>query len=341
MRRVKDVFTDFVAPRREIGYDRKAGKMPLRLVGSVNNQCKLAFVICISLMTLSVFMFSLPYTPVAWATEGGGSHYPGGNEDFQVGVLPPAGNYFFNYLMYYKADKLRDNSGHKVPIDFNLDATVEALRFIHITKKKLFGADIGMHVIVPVVYQHVSLGGASQSRTGLGDIEFSPFILGWHFNKNWHLVTCIDIMTPTGAYDKGDLSNIGRNYWTFNPIVAVSYINDKGFEASMKLLYLINTVNSATGYTSGQEVIVDYLIGLHIGNWAVGINGAYYKQTTDDRIRNEPANYNGNKGQFLSVGPALQYTYKNMCFNAKYQVDTSVKNKPEGEKVWLKFFYAF
>ncbi|MBP7526326.1 MAG: transporter [Syntrophorhabdaceae bacterium] len=274
-------------------------------------------------------------------TEGGGSHYPGGNEDFMVGALPPAGSYFMNYVMYYTANRMKDNGGSTVPGDFSLDATVEAMRLIHVTKTKLFGADMGMHIIVPVTYQHVSVGGPSQSKTGLGDIEFSPFVLGWHFNKNWHLTTCVDFMVPTGAYDKDDLSNTGRNYWTFNPVVAFTYLHDNGFEVSAKILYLINTVNSATGYTSGQEFIVDYLVGQHIGNWSIGVNGAYYKQITDDSVRNEPASFDGYKGQFFSIGPAIQYNYKNMFFSIKYQTDTNVKNKPEGEKFWFKFFYAF
>lgn len=275
------------------------------------------------------------------ATEGGGSHYPGGNEDFMVGALPPPGSYFMNYVMYYTADKMKDNSGDTLPGSFSLDATVEAMRFIHVTKKKLFGADIGMHVIIPVTYQHVSAGGASQTKTGLGDIEFSPIVLGWHFNKNWHLTTCVDIMAPTGAYEKDDLSNTGRNYWTFNPIVAFTYLADQGFEVSAKMLYLINTVNSSTGYVSGQEFIVDYLVGQHLGNWSLGINGYYYKQTTDDSMRNEPANFNGYKGQGFSIGPAVQYNFRNMFFSLKYQWDTEVKNRPEGQKFWFKFLYAF
>jgi len=295
--------------------------------------------ICVFCSILAILV--LPAS-VARATEGGGSHYPGGNDDFQAGALPPPGLYYLNYLMYYTADKLKDNAGRTVPVDFSLDATVDVLRFIYVTKKKLLGADVGMHIMIPVGYQHVSIDGpGSQSKTGLGDIEFSPLVLAWHFNKNWHMIASVDIVAPTGAYDKDDLSNIGRNYWTINPIVAFSYIHDTGFEVSGKFLYLINTVNSATGYTSGQEFIVDYLVGQRIGNWSIGINGAYYKQITDDSMRNEPSDFHGNKGQFFSIGPALQYNYKNMCFNAKYQVDTSVKNKPEGEKFWLKFFYAF
>lgn len=290
-----------------------------------------------------LFLFFIG-VPNANTTEGGGSHYAGGNEDFMAGALPPPGQYLLNYFMYYTADKLKDNSGKKVNVDFKVDAAVDAIRFVYVTKKKLFNADIGWHVIVPIVYQHVSIdtpGSTRQSKTGLGDIEFSPFILGWHFNKNWHLTATVDFMAPTGNYDKDDVSNIGRNYWTINPILAFTYISDGGFEVSSKMLYLINTTNTATGYRSGQEFLADYLIGQKIGNWNFGINGYYYKQLTDDKMRNEPANFNGYKGQCLSVGPAIQYNHKNISLNLKYQWDTMVKNRPEGQKLWFKFIYGF
>ncbi len=297
----------------------------------------LNFTIIISLIVFTVSIKNL------WATEGGGSAYSGGNEDFMSGALPPPGQYLINYFQYYTADKLRDNSGNKTPIDTSIQATANALRFIYVTKKKVFGADLGWHVIVPLVNLHISLdtpGRTRQTKTGLGDIEFSPFILGWHF-KNFHMVGTIDFMVPTGAYDKNDTANIGRNYWTINPIFDFTYLADKGFEVSAKFLYLINTTNTATGYKSGNEFIVDYLIGQHIGNWKFGVNGYYYKQITDDRMRNEPVNFNGNKGQTLSIGPAIQYNHKNMFFNIKYQLDTNVKNRSEGQKLWFKYMYAF
>lgn len=301
----------------------------------------LYFITIFSCVAVVILFFSYQYV---FATEGGGSHYAGGNEDFMAGALPPPGNYFINYFMVYSADKLKGNSGRKEPLDFQVDVTADVLRYIYVTKKKLFGADIGWHVIVPIVNQHVSIdtpGSTRQTKTGLGDVEFSPFILGWHFNKNWHMVATVDFMAPTGAFDKNDISNIGRNYWTINPILAFTYLGNSGFEVSAKLLYLINTTNDETHYRSGNEFIVDYLIGQRIGNWNFGVNGYYYKQITDDDMRNEPVNFNGYKGQCLSIGPAIQYNYKNMFFNFKYQWDTEVKNRPEGQKFWFKFMYAF
>ena len=306
-----------------------------------------------SVLVKAVFalLFVFLSIPSVYATEGGGSAYPGGNEDFMAGALPPAGQYYINYFQYYNATNLRDNSGHKVNMDVSIQANANAGRFIWVTKKKFLGADVGWHVIVPVVNEHVSLdtpGSTRQSKTGLGDIEFSPFILGWHW-KNFHIVGTVDFMLPTGAYDKNDTANIGRNYYTINPIFAFTYLADCGFEVSAKNLWLINTTNKATGYSSGQEYIVDYLIGQHIGNFAFGVNGYFYKQLTDDSVRPSTsdlnggtgANFNGMKGQNLSVGPALQYNYKNMFFNLKYQWDTLTENRASGEKFWFKFLWAF
>nr|WP_320014856.1 transporter [uncultured Desulfobacter sp.] len=47
------------------------------------------------------------------------------------------------------------------------------------------------------------------------------------------------------------------------------------------------------------------------------------------------------KGRNFFIGPAIQYNYKNMFFNAKVQFDTNVENRPKGKKFWFKFMYAF
>jgi hypothetical protein len=293
----------------------------------------------IILMAFVILMF-FTGSPV-YGTESGGSNYAGGNEDFMAGALPPAGMYPIFYGMYYTADKLNDNKGDEMPIDFKLNVYASVFRFIHATQLKLLGADVAWHVIVPLVSERVKIGASNLDKksSGLGDIEFSPLILGWHLSKNLHVLGTMDFMAPTGSYDKNDPSSIGRNYWTIDPIVAVTYISDSGFEVSGKFQYLYNTKNTDTNYTSGNEFICDYLVGQHVGNWNFGLNGYIYKQTTDDKLNGDIVD--DYKGQCISIGPAIQYNYKNMFFNAKYQWDTQVKNKPEGQKLWLKYLYAF
>lgn len=316
-----------------------------RFLSSQN--CLSFTIILFALMT--VFSLTAPYV---FATEGGGSIYSGGNEDFMAGALPPPGFYLINFFNYSDYDSTRDNSGHKAG-DFHGQVVANAFRFVYVSKKKLLGADVCAQAILPLANVHATLelpNGArmSQTKTGLGDITVNPFFLAWHW-KNLHAAAGVDLNLPTGAYNEEDFVNIGRHYWNFQPLVAFTYLSDTGFEASAKIMYNFNTVNSATHYTSGQELGIDYLVGQHCGPWAFGVNGYYYLQTTDDEYRGhkvgkyfpKPGFEGWGKGTLLSVGPAVQYNYKNTFFSLKYQWDTSVKNKPEGSHLWLKFMYAF
>jgi len=283
-------------------------------------------------------------TPAA-ATEGGGGHYPNGAEDFMVGALPPPGTYFINYLSWYSADSFRDDSGDKLFDDFDLDVVANTLRLVHVTDYKFLGANWAVHAFLPLVNVDVSRRIAppfdreSDSRFGLGDIIIDPFILGWH-GKNWHLITGLDIYVPTGAYDKNDLANIGRNHWTFEPVVAFTYLSDGGFEVSAKLMYAFNTENNDTNYQSGQEFHMDYTLGYHTGPWSLGIGGYYYQQTTDDEL-NSRTFMDGFRGRAFAIGPQVKYDYQNMAFTLKYQAETNVENRPDGNSLWFKFLYAF
>jgi hypothetical protein len=318
---------------------KKGGSM--KKIGSYKlSGCTSGYFSKLIILMAFVVTLLLAGTPL-YATEGGGSHYPGGNEDFMAGALPPPGMYPILYGLNYTADTLKDNNGNNVPIGFKLDVNALVFRFVHVTKMKLFGADVAWHAIVPLVDQNVKIDAyrLDKKSSGVGDIEFSPLILGWHFSKNTHLIATVDFMAPTGSYDKMDPSSIGRNYWTIAPIIASTYISDGGFEVSGKFQYFFNTENTDTKYTSGNELLLDYLVGQHVGNWNFGVNGFIHKQINNDEMND--VTVQNNKIQTVSVGPAVQYNYKNMFFNAKYQWDTNVLNGPEGQKLWLKFMYAF
>lgn len=313
-------------------------------------------VFIILLLFLSVSILSIVSGENVYATEGGGGAYPNGAEDFFCGVVPPPGYYFINYFLYYHADEFNNEDGDNVDRDFDLDVVANTFRFIYITKHKIFGGFWGVHMFVPIVYQDVTTstfaGGvkSDDSKTGLGDIIVDPFILSWHF-KNWHLLTAIDIYMPTGRYDNDDLANTSRNYWTFEPIFAFTYISDGGFEVSSKFMYDINTENtdSPSGdYQSGQEFHFDYAVGYKVNNWNLGVAGYYYKQITDDEINDRDATFpaflefdEGFKGEVFAVGPAVKYNYKNMSFTLKYLWETAVEHRPEGGNLWFKFLYAF
>ncbi len=274
------------------------------------------------------------------ATEGGGSIYPPGVESWMSGAMPPPGFYGIVYGQNYRADTLRGNDGKALPVDFDLRANVVAPRFIWVTDKKVLGGSLAFHTIVPLVDLKVSIDGRSQRNQGLGDITFGPG-LGYHYTDKFHVIYGLDIYAPTGRYDRNDLANIGRNYWTAQGVLAMSYADPNGLNADAKVMYGVNSKNTDTDYKSGQEFIVDYALGWAVApGWVVGVGGYYYQQTTEDEQNGD--RLPDNNGKAFALGPAIKYSNpQGWSLTGKWQREDYVKNRPEGDAFWLKLAFAF
>ena len=105
----------------------------------------------------------------ALATEGGGSIYPQGVENYMSGALPPPGTYGMVFGNVYHAGRVNDANGDDLHIpDFKVTANVVAPRFVWVTGAKLFGGDMVIHTILPIVDLKVRAGGCqpAQDRPG-------------------------------------------------------------------------------------------------------------------------------------------------------------------------------
>ncbi|NWC09773.1 transporter [Pseudomonas agarici] len=274
------------------------------------------------------------------ATETGGSSYPMGSENYMSGALPPPGIYSQFFANHYEADSLRDNRGNKVPIDFNVRANVIALRMIWVTEQQVFGGNLAFHTIIPAADLKVKINGQSQTKQGLADVFFGP-ALGFHHSEKLHSILALDFIAPTGEYDKNDLANIGRNYWVIEPVLAVSYVDPNGLNIDAKTMYDFNLRNKDTDYRSGQELHTDYAVGWGLGNgWVVGVGGYIYHQTTDDRQHGD--RIKDNKGRAFAIGPSVKYmSNKGWFLTAKWQKESQVRNRAEGDAYWLKLSIPF
>jgi hypothetical protein len=268
------------------------------------------------------------------ATETGGTMYPLGVEDFVTAALPPPGNYFINYVVQYSASAFAGANGQSLIPDFKVDATADALRFVHVTDHRLFGASYAMQVIFPFVVLNVTTPQGFQHKTGLGDITVTPFVFGWH-SRYFHTVLSTDFNLPTGGYTKGDIANIGRNYYNAEPVFAETYLAPH-VEVSTKLMYDLNGTNSATKYRSGAEFHLDYAAGYRFRGGEVGVGGYYYKQVTDDTQNGIKVGPDGFRGQTFSIGPALSYNVGHASLVAKYEHESHVIYRPVGNKYVLK-----
>lgn len=281
---------------------------------------------------------------VARATEGGGGAYPNGAEGFMTGALPPPGYYLIDYNLYYTADTLMDASGNAIdvvpdaegnlvdnPFDLQVCGTIP--RLVNVTKTKFLGGHWAQHVFVPLLYVDVTApDGTQDDNFGLGDIIVDPVILGWRRGNMFMTAGC-DVFVPVGDYEVDQLANLGRNYWTFEPVVACTYL-EKGVEVSAKAMYDINLENDDTKVKSGDEFHVDGAVGVALNKkWKVGVSGYYYQQMGNDEA--DGVEIEDSEGMTMAAGPALSYQMGKINVVGKYQTEFDTENRPEGDKVWV------
>ena len=311
--------------KHSIPVNKKIRRAILKVVTSSN---------ILKLSACAMLLGSVPAT--VHATEGGVSMYPNGTENFMLGALPPPGTYGMLFGNHYQATQVNDNRGNSLNIPgFKVEANVLAARFAWLPKAQFMGGDLVAHVVVPLVNLNVNVAGASQTKTGIGDITTGVGV-GYHHSPNLHSVVAVDFFLPTGDYNRSDLANIGKNHWGFEPALGLTYVDPKGFNGDLKFGLIFNGKNSATDYTSGREFHFDYAAGWGFGNgWTAGVGGYVYRQVSDDTQAGVAVQ--DNRGSAMSIGPNVKYdSGKGWFATLKWEKETNVKNRAQGESIWLK-----
>jgi hypothetical protein len=273
---------------------------------------------------------------VAQAAEGGGSAYPNGAEGYTTAAVPPPGVYGLLYGTHYTADRLNDAQGNSLGVPgFKIRATSVVPRIGWVPGNKVLGGDLAFHAVLPITTLKVSAMGASQSKSGLGDITLGT-ALGYHHSPSLHTLWGLDAVLPTGSYKQTDLANIGRNYSAIDLTFAVSNIQPSGLNADLRLGYLINQKNDDTGVRSGNELHGDYAIGWGMGNgWTAGVGGYFRQQLSSDEAGG--VKLANSKTSALAIGPAIKFDSGRGWFvTAKWQKEIDVENGAKGNAVWLK-----
>ncbi|KAB2841134.1 hypothetical protein F9K50_04560, partial [bacterium] len=241
---------------------------------------------------LALVIFS---STASFASEGGSSHYsPGAMASFIDFPTSIPYNVMSSTPGYFGSA----SASRQFPIAGLLTSDVSARlvgwcpTFQYDLPKKVLGGQYAFTVSIPVLSLDVdaSVVGAagagvatSDSRSGLGDIYFSPVTLFWK-KGNFSYLGSVGIYAPSGAYDVGRLANLGKNYWTFNPVFGFQY-NDhaSGLEANAFLGFNFNTENNATDYQSGHEFYLDFTVDKRFKNgFGVGGTGYVFQQITGD-----------------------------------------------------------
>jgi hypothetical protein len=309
--------------------------------------------------------------PPACAEEGGSGHYAIGGMASFIDTLPgvPGAWGIANFFMYYDGSASKalplPNAGQFV-LGMHATAYVDMPLLMHETKVKILGGDYGYALAIPIVKLEVegTLSGPAgktyttrDSATGLGDIVVYPLMIVWKRNDIKY-VAQLGIYAPTGAYEEGRLANLGKNYWTFEPAGAISWISSKiGTEVTAFAGFDFNTRNNATDYLSGTSFHFDSTVAQHLPLGkdtviGVGANIFYFRQITDDDYpipENLPEPLRpflgGFQGKVDGVGPEISLITKtgnvSIAAELKWLPDSHVEHRTQGDTIWFKLGVGF
>lgn len=230
------------------------------------------------------------FSAFALATEGGGSNYlPGFYGDFAMGTMPEKGTYFTNFITAYQ-DKTSQSA-----------TLIELPSIVQVTDHKILGGNY-----IFGIYPGINITkNAAIDRISSADAYLMPLAINWQWER-FSLLYYEGIIAPTGYYEKGGLST-GRNIWTFDHILSLTWQLPADNEFSTTLGYMNNLKNYATQYRSGDEIHFDYLLGHYFSpSLALGIAGSYYRQVSADHA---PVDILASiPSEAASIGPALMFT---------------------------------
>ena len=313
------------------------------------------------------------------ATEMDNSHADLGYIDTLAGIPLAPGFYLRDDVAIFTAGRVNDQNGKQVNLNLgslgkygaqfrsSSEANVFEAAYVPDYRLPILDASIGMAAYEFVANSRVGLTTAigepearGASKAGFSDITIVPVFLGFDVpNTDFHIMLSpLEFTAPIGRYDKNDQvgNNIGLNYWSFRPAIAMTYLNKTGQEFSLNVGTSINSQNQATHYKSGDEFYFTYAMQQYFSPvYAFGIGGYYYKQVTNDRQNGVVVNSNanafpydplnggiGNRGEAFAIGPIVSFNYsQNLVFQAHWDHDVFTYDRPQRDEIYLRASLRF
>jgi hypothetical protein len=281
------------------------------------------------------------------AGEGALSFYlPGFYGDFGVAFTPDPGLYLLTTNTYLDAKSIYP----VLPFPFETEQTFDGFAYLNLIRGfwitdsgGFLGSDrFAMGIRIPVI--HIDLDVTVETPIGaleatkvnaqLGDFGFIPASLYWQ-RGNFHFNLYETITAPTAVFDRNDFPNISRNQWSFDTVLAMTWLDwNYGLEVSLVPGVILNTEDLATKYQTGAEFHLDYMFNKFFTPlFGIGVHGSYYRQFTGDS--GTGAALGSFKGEASSIGPAILFrpvvSGKQTYFSAKWLHEYDVRNRFQGD----------
>lgn len=284
---------------------------------------------------------------------------------------PPAGPgwYYTQYLQYLNGD-IKDGDGNNALLPTGFDAggvptgldTAELEGFIALfqgiyqsDQELLFGGKWGIDIILPYVDLDVDTSAiVLDDGEGFGDLLIGPYlqwdpIMGENGPKFMHRIE-LQVLLPTGEYDETDPDlDIGSNVVSLNPYWAATWFITPKLTASWRIHYLWNDKNddpniagAVSDQQAGEAIHGNFAVAYEVieKQLRVGINGYFLNQISDTEI--DGVKDPSRSEEVFAIGPgAVWHLNQNQHFFANLYFETDAENRPEGERLNLRYVHHF
>ncbi|EIG62145.1 transporter [Bradyrhizobium sp. WSM1253] len=196
---------------------------------------------------------------------------------------PPPGLYSFNQVFTYHSNLVGPGAPNVGGAATPAHSAVETSGLLWVPGWTLFGATYNAVIVQPWIMADVG-SPINVQLAGMHNTFIVPAELSWKLGDSGFFVkTGLGIHVPNGSISgPAGLNSVGNPWWTFQPELVVSYLND-GWNLTANLFQEINTANSITGYRSGDIFHAEFAATKTIGNWTFGPVAYYAGQVTDDK----------------------------------------------------------
>lgn len=299
------------------------------------------------------------------AEEGGAGHYIPGSFATSLDITPTEPGFSLGTdLVLYSGDFGGQRSlplGGVLRSGLDADIALWDIAMAYTFEPKVLGASYTVGVSLPFLWVDVEADAAvtgprgrtrgrrlSQSASGLTDMVIIPVALTWQ-KGDWKFNFQEVVYAPTGDFEVGNLDNLGKNHWSFDSTVGVSYVGSKsGLEFTLLSGIMFATENNDTDYQNGNIIHTEATLAqyLPLGKntlVGIGVNGFYVQQVSGDS--GEGATLGDFEGRTAGLGPVLNIIQtigdKKLAIQAKWLPELDTRNRLEGDWVWVSVGMAF
>jgi len=291
---------------------------------------------CLALVVVAAIL------PVAQAREPGIAPVtpPGLTLGLPIAVSLPDGVYLTQRSSYYDAT-LYNPAGQKNGETASVFAN--STQITYVPGFKILGATYKAFILVPLVDESIDRTTPATGRIGkYSQLDFAnpkiqPIDLTWNLGNGFNVGTGVGVYVPVGQYTPGAAVNLGTDFYTVEPSVGFTYLND-GWNASFQSVYDTNTRNNKLKYLSGDQIMFNATVTKDIGGFNVGPVSYYQRQITSDVNDGGRAAFGGktfSAPSDLAFGGLVSHRIGTATVTAYVTDDVAWYNTIGGVKAWL------